>query len=137
EFNYGCWIANMDAVTGNLKNNSYQNGLLLESGVHKLFDQYLFPISPDLSTILPLLRIIIISRRLISMTFGLDGRIPNRRCRSPADPKAEAGNNSLGTRTSRPPRLPPWHFRQSILANMRGAGEPIFEDDFPPGADMM
>ena len=23
-----------------------------------------------------------------------------------------------------------WHFRQSILANMRGNGEPILEDDF-------
>ncbi|KAK9324934.1 hypothetical protein V1517DRAFT_365763 [Lipomyces orientalis] len=25
-----------------------------------------------------------------------------------------------------------WHFRQAVLANMRGAGEPIFEMDFPP-----
>lgn len=30
-----------------------------------------------------------------------------------------------------------WHFRQSVLGNMRGAGEPIFEHDFPPGADMV
>jgi len=30
-----------------------------------------------------------------------------------------------------------WHFRQSVLANMRGAGEPIFEHDFPPGPDMI
>ncbi|CUS06624.1 unnamed protein product, partial [Tuber aestivum] len=30
-----------------------------------------------------------------------------------------------------------WHFRQSVLANVRGAGEPIFENDFPPGTDMM
>ena len=30
-----------------------------------------------------------------------------------------------------------WHFRQAVLANMRGAGEPIFEFDFPPGTDMM
>lgn len=28
-----------------------------------------------------------------------------------------------------------WHFRQAVLANMRGAGEPIFEHDFPPGSD--
>ncbi|KAF1809924.1 hypothetical protein P152DRAFT_516342 [Eremomyces bilateralis CBS 781.70] len=26
-----------------------------------------------------------------------------------------------------------WHFRQAVLANMRDAGEPIFEHDFPPG----
>lgn len=30
-----------------------------------------------------------------------------------------------------------WHFRQSVLANMRGAGEPAFEHDFPPGMDIM
>jgi len=30
-----------------------------------------------------------------------------------------------------------WHFRQAVLANMRGAGEPVFEFDFPPGSDMM
>jgi hypothetical protein len=30
-----------------------------------------------------------------------------------------------------------WHFRQSVLANMRGAGEPVFEHDFPPGSDIV
>ncbi|KAK9372161.1 uncharacterized protein V1513DRAFT_453139 [Lipomyces chichibuensis] len=30
-----------------------------------------------------------------------------------------------------------WHFRQAVLANMRGAGEPSFEMDFPPGTDMI
>lgn len=30
-----------------------------------------------------------------------------------------------------------WHFRQSVLANMRGNGEPFFEHDFPPGLDML
>lgn len=30
-----------------------------------------------------------------------------------------------------------WHFRQAVLANMRGAGEPIFEHDFPPGSDIL
>lgn len=29
-----------------------------------------------------------------------------------------------------------WHFRQAVLTNMRAAGEPIFEHDFPPGSDM-
>ncbi|KAK9483499.1 hypothetical protein V1527DRAFT_472833 [Lipomyces starkeyi] len=29
------------------------------------------------------------------------------------------------------------HFRQAALANMRGAGEPSFEMDFPLGSDMM
>ena len=30
-----------------------------------------------------------------------------------------------------------WHFRQAVLINMRGAGEPIFEHDFPPGSDIV
>lgn len=30
-----------------------------------------------------------------------------------------------------------WHFRQAVLANVRGAGEPVFETDFPPGSDMI
>ena len=30
-----------------------------------------------------------------------------------------------------------WHFRQAVLTNMRGAGEPIFEHDFPPSSDMV
>lgn len=35
------------------------------------------------------------------------------------------------------PELLRWHFRQAVLANMRGSGEPIFEHDFPPGSDIM
>jgi hypothetical protein len=30
-----------------------------------------------------------------------------------------------------------WHFRQAVLTNMKGAGEPTFEHDFPPGADIV
>ncbi|KAK9371939.1 uncharacterized protein V1513DRAFT_453908 [Lipomyces chichibuensis] len=30
-----------------------------------------------------------------------------------------------------------WRFRQAVLANIRGAGEPSFETDFPPGTDMV
>lgn len=30
-----------------------------------------------------------------------------------------------------------WHFRQAVLANMRGAGEPVFEHDLPPGSDIV
>jgi hypothetical protein len=30
-----------------------------------------------------------------------------------------------------------WHFRQAVLANMKGAGIPVFEFDFPPGSDIM
>jgi len=30
-----------------------------------------------------------------------------------------------------------WHFKQAVLTNMKGAGESVFEHDFPPGSDMM
>lgn len=30
-----------------------------------------------------------------------------------------------------------WHFEQAVLCNVRGAGEPVFDFDFPPGSDMM
>ena len=56
---------------------------------------------------------------------GLDGRILDPVCRDPSNPHHVSG------------QLLRWHFRQSVLANMRGAGEPIFEHDFPPGTDMM
>ncbi len=34
-------------------------------------------------------------------------------------------------------QLLPWHFREAVPANMRGAGEPRFEHDFPPGSDIV
>ena len=38
----------------------------------------------------------------------------------------------------RPPdELLRWHFRQAVLTNMKGAGEPCFESHFPPGSDIM
>ncbi|KAF2181340.1 hypothetical protein K469DRAFT_713764, partial [Zopfia rhizophila CBS 207.26] len=30
-----------------------------------------------------------------------------------------------------------WHFRQAVLANMKGAGEPVFEHDFLPSSDIV
>jgi hypothetical protein len=30
-----------------------------------------------------------------------------------------------------------WHFKQAVLTNMKGAGEPVVEHDFPPGSDMV
>jgi len=30
-----------------------------------------------------------------------------------------------------------WHFRQAVLANMKGVGIPVFEFDFSPGSDIM
>lgn len=50
--------------------------------------------------------------------------------------------NVLDQRLLEDPRCPPadlfrWHFRQAILTNMRGEGEPLLELDFPPNSDML
>ena len=55
---------------------------------------------------------------------GVGGRILDPCCRNPEDPFHV------------PNPLLRWHFRQSVLANMRGNGELIFEDDFV-GLDMI
>lgn len=57
--------------------------------------------------------------------FGIDGKVLDPVCRNSTDPHHVSE------------QLLRWHFRQSVLANMRGAGEPIFEHDFPPGTDMV
>lgn len=57
--------------------------------------------------------------------WGIDGRSLDLVCRNPADPRRV------------PDEILRWHYRQSVCANMRGAGEPIFDHDFPPGTDMM
>jgi HNH endonuclease len=53
EFGYGRWITNMDGATGTSKINSVQNGLLLSSNAHSLFDQYMIGINPDVSILEP------------------------------------------------------------------------------------
>ncbi|EER44417.1 conserved hypothetical protein [Histoplasma capsulatum var. duboisii H88] len=113
QFGYGCWITNSEEASGI---NSTQNGLLMSSHLHTCFDQYLFSVNPDhdykITTFVP-------------DTWGIDGRVLHPVCRDPNSPDCVSDN------------LLRWHFRQSVLANMRGAGEPIFETDFPPGTDMM
>ncbi|KAK0731142.1 hypothetical protein B0H67DRAFT_653743 [Lasiosphaeris hirsuta] len=94
--------------------NSVQNGLLLRSDVQQLFDTYNFSIKPDDSY-----KIICFQRnkKNIAGTF-LDARLLN-------DPRRPLAI------------LLQWHFRQAVLTNMKGAGEPCFKHDFPPGEDMM
>jgi len=40
-------------------------------------------------------------------------------------------------KTSIKDQLLRWHFWQAVLKNMKGAGEPVFEHDFPPGSDIV
>ena len=57
------------------------------------------------------------------------------------DPKGIAGKHLDQKFLDDPQRavdeLLRWHFRQAILINMRGVGEPVFEHDFPPGSDIV
>ena len=52
------------------------------------------------------------------------------------------GGTHLDRRLLDDARRPPdallrWHFEQAVLCNVRGAGEPVLEHDFPSGSDMM
>lgn len=55
----------------------------------------------------------------------LDGRILHPSCRNPDDPRRVSDE------------LLRWHFRQAVLFNVKGAGETLWEWDFPPGTDMI
>ncbi|KAK9319139.1 hypothetical protein V1517DRAFT_358659 [Lipomyces orientalis] len=96
--------------------NSCQNGLLMQSNVHEKFDGLFFSINPDDGY-----EIVCFDKDILR----IGGKILDPVCRNPNDDR-RAGDELLR-----------WHFRQAVLANMRGAGEPTFETDFPPGTDMM
>ncbi|CUS15098.1 unnamed protein product [Tuber aestivum] len=116
ELDYGRWITDMDDSLQSSKIDSAQNGFLLRSHVHQKFDQYLISVNPDDGY-----KVVVFNCDV----DGLDGRILDPVCRDPANPHCVSD------------QLLRWHFRQSVLANMRGPGEPIFEHDFPPGTDIV
>ncbi|KAI5843786.1 HNH endonuclease-domain-containing protein [Morchella snyderi] len=111
---YGRWITIPSATESAGSINSVQNGMLLDNSIHSLFDDYDVSINPD------------DNYKIVCFDvdgFGVAGRHLDREFLE--DP-------------SRPvDQLFRWHFRQAVLANMKGAGEPIFECDFPPGSDMI
>lgn len=57
--------------------------------------------------------------------FRVDGKILQPSCRNPDDTRRVSDE------------LLRWHFRQAILFNVKGAGEPHWEWDFPRGTDMI
>lgn len=114
--NYGQWITNMDDSPSSYKLNSSQNGFLLRSHIHQKFDQYLISVNPDDGY-----KVVVFDPD----SDGVDGRILDPICRDPANP------HSISDQLLR------WHFRQAVLSNMRGSGEPIFEHDFPEGTDIL
>jgi hypothetical protein len=106
------WISIIPERGGTI--NSTQNGILLRSDIHQQFDSYDISINPDDNY-----KIVCFSRD----KYGISGKYLDRRLlddpQRPVDP------------------LLRWHFRQAVLTNMRGVGEPIFEHDFPPGSDIV
>ncbi|KAF1816448.1 hypothetical protein P152DRAFT_464000 [Eremomyces bilateralis CBS 781.70] len=94
--------------------NSVQNGLLLRTDIHELFDMFNISINPDDNY-----NIVFFTRD----ANGLAGKCLDKNFR---------GN------LQRPvDQVLRWHFRQAALANMRDAGEPRFEHDFPSGSDIV
>jgi len=79
--------------------NSPQNGLLLKSGVHQRFDQYLISVNPD------------DGYKVVEFGFdgdGLDGRILDPACRDRSNPHRVC---DLVLR---------WHIRQAVGMNVKG-----------------
>ncbi len=144
--NYDQWIT-IDPPQGG-KINSVQNGILLLAHLHKEWDAYRFSINPDVSYFLCFM---MVPRFPLFCPSGQESRLETRFNKHfqngykivyfGFDINQQAGktlDNLLLSDPHRPvDQLLRWHFRQAVLFNMRGAGEPVFEDDFPPGSDMM
>ncbi|OAP63734.1 hypothetical protein AYL99_02961 [Fonsecaea erecta] len=112
DYNYDRWITIPPRWGGSI--NSVQNGLLLKRDIHALFDAFDISINPD------------DNYKVVAFTLVED------------DFEGKYLDRELFTRPDAPiDQLLRWHFRQAVLTNMRGAGEPIFEDDFPPGSDIV
>ncbi|GJJ09222.1 hypothetical protein Clacol_003444 [Clathrus columnatus] len=108
--NYSRWITHTEPGQSTI--NSVQNGFLVRADLHLDWDNYLMSDN---------YKIVVFGDN----NWGVDGRTLDPVCRNPADPRHV------------PDELLRWHYRQSVFANMRGSGEPVFEHDFPLGSDMM
>jgi HNH endonuclease len=102
--------------TGTPPINSPQNGILLRADIHRHWDNYSIAVNPSNGYRVYAFR---------PSCWDLHGLVLEPVCRSPTDSRAVVD------------ALLMWHFEQAVLCNMRGAGEPIFEFDFPPGSDMV
>ncbi|KAJ8103590.1 HNH endonuclease-domain-containing protein [Lipomyces tetrasporus] len=113
--NYPQFVANRTDET-DIGINSCQNGLLMQSTIHQQFDTFKFGIDPDDNYTITCFSIDL---------YRVDGRTLDPVCRDPADERAVVDEFLR------------WHFRQAVLANMKGEGESVFEFDFPDGSDMV
>ncbi|MCJ1484371.1 hypothetical protein MMC06_004541 [Schaereria dolodes] len=95
--------------------DSVQNGLLLDATIHLLFDSFGFSIDTK------------DNYKVISFDKDAEDLIGSTYL-----------HQHFLDHPDRPPdRLLDWHYRQALLANVKGAGEPIYDHDFPPGSDML
>lgn len=105
-----------DIITDSRGINSPNNGLLLRTDIHQMWDGYDFAINPD------------DDYRIYSFSANMTdyhGAALNEVCRQPEDAHRVYDD------------LLRWHFEQAVLCNVRGAADLGFEFDFPPGTDMM
>ncbi|KAM5434655.1 hypothetical protein MferCBS31731_006600 [Microsporum ferrugineum] len=96
--------------------NAPNNGILLRADVHQLWDSYAIAVNPNDGFRIQSFR---------GSSHQYHNTVLQPACRHPEDPHRVI--DALLT----------WHFKQAVLYNMRGAGEPSFEFDFPPGTDMV
>ncbi|PUU80410.1 HNH endonuclease-domain-containing protein [Tuber borchii] len=114
--NYSRWITVPPANESDGSIHSVQNGMLLTPNMHALFDAYIVSINPD------------DNYKIVG--FGPEATDENI-----------AGRHLDQTFLNNPLRptdqLLRWHYRQAVLVNVKGLGEPYMENDFPPGSDIM
>ncbi|KAE8130998.1 HNH endonuclease-domain-containing protein [Aspergillus pseudotamarii] len=95
---------------------SPQNGILLRNDIHAHWDQYAIAVNPSDGYKI---------QSFTPETWDYHGKVLHPVCRQRGHQMAVVD------------ALLHWHYEQAVLCNMRGAGEPTFEFDFPPGTDMM
>ncbi|KAG0123934.1 hypothetical protein HOY82DRAFT_466541, partial [Tuber indicum] len=114
--NYGDWITVPPANESDGSINSVQNGILLRRDIRDYFDSYDLSVNPDDN-----FKIVCFTPD--SLNYHID-------CR-------HLDQTFIGNALRPVDELLRWHFRQAVLDNVKGAGEPCFETDFPPGLDIM
>ncbi|KAJ5899924.1 hypothetical protein N7495_004668 [Penicillium taxi] len=116
ENNFNRYITNLSGGAHRAYINSVQNGLCMRSDLHTAFDNNDISINPD------------DSYKIYDFTDnddGIDGRVLPLVCRTRGDPNAVSND------------LLRWHWQQTLLKNLKGTAEPIWEFDFPDGTDMI
>ncbi|PUU84228.1 hypothetical protein B9Z19DRAFT_1098221 [Tuber borchii] len=111
-----CWAAGYGHLISNppVSIDSPQNGILLRSDIRSHFENYTFSINPDDNY-----KIVFFDEDI----YGIAGTHISNLKAFLADPQRPLD------------QLLRWHYKQAVLANVRGQGEPFFDCDFPPDPD--